>query len=56
MRPYANEETLTKDLQEKLTWNDHRESTMKNTARQFKRYRKMVANPRLPRLGLLPDL
>ncbi|XP_072027224.1 uncharacterized protein [Amphiura filiformis] len=56
MRPYATEDTLTKDLQEKLTWSDHRESTMKNTARQFKRYKKMLADPRLPRLGLLPDI
>lgn len=56
MRPYATEETLTKDLQEKLTWKDHRDSTMKDTARKFKRHKKLLADPRLPRPALLPSL
>ncbi|XP_041460732.1 uncharacterized protein LOC121411908 isoform X1 [Lytechinus variegatus] len=48
-RPYPDEDTLTKDLQEKLTWKDHRDVTLKETALKFKKMRKRLADPRLQR-------
>nr|XP_054752216.1 uncharacterized protein LOC129257830 isoform X1 [Lytechinus pictus] len=48
-RPYPDEDTLTKDLKEKLTWKDHRDVTLKETALKFKKMRKRLADPRLQR-------
>ncbi|XP_071816737.1 uncharacterized protein [Apostichopus japonicus] len=56
MRPYPNDETLQKDLSEKLTWGDHKSSTLSETARRFKKYRTMADDPRLPRASLLPKM
>ncbi|XP_030828822.1 uncharacterized protein LOC100892652 isoform X1 [Strongylocentrotus purpuratus] len=48
-RPYPDEDTLTKDLKEKLTWKDHRDVTLKETALKFKKTRKRLTDPRLQR-------
>ncbi|XP_071496196.1 uncharacterized protein [Diadema antillarum] len=55
LRPYPDEETLTKDLKEKLTWKDHRDATLKATAQRFKRMRKRLADPRIQRPAVILD-
>ncbi|XP_033647385.1 uncharacterized protein LOC117306916 [Asterias rubens] len=45
LRPYPNEETLLRDLREKLTWQNHRAATLTDTAHNLRRYRRKLNDP-----------
>ncbi|XP_022098922.1 uncharacterized protein LOC110983729 [Acanthaster planci] len=50
LRPYPTEDTLLRDLREKLTWQDHRTKTLSDTAHNLRRQRReSLAGVGLPR-------